>query len=214
MTGSLVPTPGPTPGSLTPTPGTTSSPLVPPYFAESAEKVAITDAGNYYSSTNVEGALQEAGASIANQVSKTYLGTGVYAALGQAANGQNGIAVYDGNGNLRVGAGSISVKFGVVSTDAILMPVGTTAQRPTGATGLIRYNSDLVSFEGYNGSTWGSIGGGAVGGGTDHAFYENDATITQSYTITASKNAMTAGPVSINSGATVTVPSGSTWTIV
>jgi hypothetical protein len=54
---------------------------------------------------------------------------------------------------------------------------------------------------------------GAVGGGTDKAFYENDLTITTSYTIT-NKNAGTFGPVTINSGATITVGSGSTWTIV
>lgn len=78
-----------------------------------------------------------------------------------------------------------------------------------------------------NGSTWtydsattswvsanASGGGGATGGGTDKAFYENDITITTSYTLTTNKNALTAGPVTINSGATVTVPSGQTWTIV
>ena len=56
--------------------------------------------------------------------------------------------------------------------------------------------------------------GGAVGGGSDKAFYENDITITTNYTITSSKNAMTAGPVTINSGVTVTVPSGSVWSII
>lgn len=45
-------------------------------------------------------------------------------------------------------------------------------------------------------------------------FYENDITLTSNYTITTSKNAGTFGPVTINSGVTVTVPSGSTWTIV
>ena len=57
-------------------------------------------------------------------------------------------------------------------------------------------------------------GTGATGGGTDAVFYENDVTVTTSYTITSNKNAMTAGPVTINSGVTVTVPSGSVWTVV
>jgi hypothetical protein len=56
--------------------------------------------------------------------------------------------------------------------------------------------------------------GGAVGGGTDKVFYENDITITTSYTIGTNKNAMTAGPITINSGVTVTVPSGSVWSII
>lgn len=55
---------------------------------------------------------------------------------------------------------------------------------------------------------------GATGAGGDKVFYENDTTVTTSYTITSGKNAVTAGPVTINSGVTVTVPSGSSWTIV
>jgi len=64
------------------------------------------------------------------------------------------------------------------------------------------------------GLVWVKATAGATGGGNDQAFYENDITITTSYTITAGKNAMTAGPVTVNTGATVTVPSGSTWTVV
>jgi hypothetical protein len=56
--------------------------------------------------------------------------------------------------------------------------------------------------------------GGATGGGTDAVFYENDQTVTTNYTITSSKNAMTAGPVTIDGGVTVTIPSGSVWTVV
>lgn len=58
------------------------------------------------------------------------------------------------------------------------------------------------------------VGGGATGGGANKAFYENDKTITANYTITTGKNAMTAGPISINNGVTVTIPDGSTWTVV
>ena len=52
------------------------------------------------------------------------------------------------------------------------------------------------------------------GGGTDKIFYENDNVVTTDYTITSGKNAMTAGPITINSGVTVTIPSGSEWSIV
>ena len=61
--------------------------------------------------------------------------------------------------------------------------------------------------------SWGTAGG-AAGGGTDDVFYENSQTVTTNYTISTNKNAMTAGPVTINSGVTVTVPSGSSWVIV
>ena len=59
-----------------------------------------------------------------------------------------------------------------------------------------------------------SVGGGAVGGGNDQVFYENDQTVTQDYTITAGKNAMSAGPVTVQSGVVVTVGSGQSWTVV
>jgi hypothetical protein len=68
-----------------------------------------------------------------------------------------------------------------------------------------------------DGSTWrtlGLSGGGASGGGVDQIFYENSNTITTSYTLTTNNNAMSAGPLTVASGVTVTVPTGSTWTIV
>lgn len=100
------------------------------------------------------------------------------------------------------------------ATGASNVPAGTTAQRPTAATGLFRFNTTLNKFEGYNGTAWGSVGGGATGTGTDDIFIENGQAVTADYTITAGKNAGTFGPVTINSGVTVTVPSGSVWTVV
>jgi hypothetical protein len=83
-------------------------------------------------------------------------------------------------------------------TGSLGTPAGTTAQR-TG-TG-IRYNTTLSRYEGYdiNASTWSTIGGGATGGGANQVFYENDQNITASYSISANKNAMTTGPVTITS---------------
>ena len=100
------------------------------------------------------------------------------------------------------------------TTGSAKLPVGTTAQRDgSPASGMIRYNTTTSSFEGY-GSAWGAIGGGATGGGTDGWALEHDNTVTTSYSISTGKNVVSAGPLTINSGATVTVPSGSTWVIV
>lgn len=68
----------------------------------------------------------------------------------------------------------------------------------------------------WNGLSWVSVNpsSGASGSGPDRIFWENDQVITQSYTITANKNAITAGNVTINSGVIVTVPSGGRWVIV
>ena len=82
------------------------------------------------------------------------------------------------------------------------------------ATGMIRFNSTLTTFEGYNGSTWGSIGGGATGGGADAVFNLNSQTITTSYSIPSGKNANSVGPLTINAGVSVTIPAGSRWVIL
>ena len=100
-------------------------------------------------------------------------------------------------------------------TGQLDLPAGTTAERSGSPnSGMIRFNTTLSTFEGYNGTAWGSIGGGATGGGSDDVFYENGQTVTTNYTLTTNKNAVSAGPITINSGVTVTVPSGATWVVV
>ncbi len=101
------------------------------------------------------------------------------------------------------------------TTTALELPDGTTAQRPgSPVNGMIRYNTTLNQFEGYKASAWGAIGGGATGGSSDDIFYENGQTVTTNYTLSTGKNAMSAGPITINSGVTVTVPSGASWVVV
>jgi hypothetical protein len=185
------------------------------------------------------------------------------------------------NNRIGIGTASPAVSLHVNSTNAIRIPVGTTAQRPdaaftasisgttmtvtavasgalavgqtvngtgvtanttitglgtgTGSTGTytvsasqtvssssltssrvgyIRYNSSNNEFEGYNGTVWGQLGGGATGGGNDKVFVENSQTITTNYTITSGKSAMSTGEITVNSGVTVTLPTGSRWVIL
>ena len=101
-------------------------------------------------------------------------------------------------------------------TNSLNLPVGTTAQRDgSPAVGMFRYNSTLNVFEGYKNTGWGEIGGGAVatGGGTDEVFVETDQNVTTNYTLTANKHAHTVSPT-INSGVTITVPSGAILVIL
>jgi len=100
------------------------------------------------------------------------------------------------------------------STGFILLPAGTTAQRPTPSNGYIRYNTTYNQFEGYANGSWGNIGGGATGAGGDQVFVENSKIVTASYTITTGKCASSVGPITINSGVSVTVPSGSRWVVL
>ena len=151
------------------------------------------------------------------------------------------------------------------ATGAAVIPAGdNSTDRPAGVAGYLRFNTTDVTFEGYDGTAWGPIGGGggfevsttppaspddgatywdseeanayiyyndgsssqwvplvpstppkaAAGGGTDEVFFENDNAVTTNYTLQTGKNAMSAGPITINSGVTVTVPSGQSWVIV
>jgi hypothetical protein len=103
----------------------------------------------------------------------------------------------------------------MTGTGFLLIPKGTTAQRPAvPVDGEMRYNTDNSQFEGYSGGVWGQLGGGATGAGGDQVFVENGVTVTASYTLTTNKNAESVGPITINATKTVTIPSGQRWVIL
>lgn len=67
----------------------------------------------------------------------------------------------------------------------------------------------------YDGTNWVLAGGGGGGGAeAGGAIYENTQTISANYTITTGKNGFSVGPMTIASGVTVTVPSGSRYVIM
>lgn len=99
-------------------------------------------------------------------------------------------------------------------TGAAKLNVGTTGQRPTAVTGMVRYNSTTGKFEGYGATAWGALGGGATGGGADQVFVENGQIVTTNYTLSTGFNAMSVGPITVNSGVSVSVPSGARWVIL
>lgn len=73
--------------------------------------------------------------------------------------------VFFPNGNVGIGESNPLVKLKVTGTDAIGFPSGTTAQRPTGVAGYLRWNTDSVRFEGYDGTKWVSLlPGSAISG--------------------------------------------------
>ncbi len=119
--------------------------------------------------------------------------------------------IADGGG---VTSADLASNMVLTGTDSITLPKGTTAQRGTSADGKFRFNTTLNQFEGYSNSAWGAVGGGATGGGSDQVFIENDQTVTTNYTISTNKNAVSAGTLTVNSGVTVTVPSGARWVVV
>lgn len=71
---------------------------------------------------------------------------------------ENTISSTDANGNIVLdpnGTGYVSI----TGTNGLIIPVGTINQRAPSVQGAIRFNTDTSSFEGYSGSTWGSLGG-------------------------------------------------------
>ena len=96
------------------------------------------------------------------------------------------------------------------------IPSGTSAERPSASVraGMIRYNTTLDTYEGYDGSEWGPLGGGATGSGTDRVFVLNEQTVNTTYTIPDEMNATSCGPITIVDAAEVIIGDGENWSIV
>ena len=123
------------------------------------------------------------------------------------------ITANNANANGSITAAKLDIK-SANGVGAVILPAGTTAQRPSGTSGSIRYNTTTGQFEGYTSTDWGSIGGGATGGGNDTVFFLNANTVTANYTIATGYNALSAGPITINSGVTVNIANGANWVVV
>jgi hypothetical protein len=127
----------------------------------------------------------------------------------------NTVPIANGGTGANSAVGAL-VDLGVLTslTGSEVIPTGTTAQRDSAPlAGYFRFNTDIAQWEGYNGSTWTSVGGGATGGGGDQVFVENSVTVTTNYTFPVGKNAASVGPITINTGVSVTVPNGQRWVI-
>jgi hypothetical protein len=202
----------------------TGAAWVAAYVPGVASSIGFTPYGSI-SSTNVQSALEEIDNEkvvVTDSVTSTSVVFAATANSAKMAYDRGSLGVTDAaaaqataNAALPKAGGTITGNVDNTATGYFDLPSGTTAQRPASPnSGWARFNTDTVQFEGYTGTLWSSIGGGAKGGGSDSVFFENDQTVTTNYTLTTNKNAVTAGPVTVNSGVTVTVPSGSSWVVV
>lgn len=107
------------------------------------------------------------------------------------------------------------------ATSAALLPVGDSSERPsTPLPGQTRYNNETNEFEGYNGAAtaWQYFSSMPTGpqvpsGSVDKVFYQNGIVINEDYTTSVTANSMSAGPIALATGVTVTIPAGSSWVI-
>ena len=144
------------------------------------------------------------------------------------------------------------------ATSAVLLAKGTTGERPSPTSGMLRFNTTTTEFEGYNGTAWSSVGGAALSNDTSTAtnvfplfanattgtastlftgnaflLYKpstgelqarvpvasngivvNSQSVATSYTIATGYSGTSAGPITIASGQSVTVSSGSRWVVL
>ena len=127
---------------------------------------------------------------------------------GQIRFNNNVFQVYNQGGN--------NIAFEIVPGSKTKLFFGTSNKLETANTGVVVTGvMTATSFSG-DGSSLSNLPAGAPVGGasTNTVFFENDKAVAVNYQITSTKNAMSAGPISINAGIAVTVPSGCSWTIV
>ena len=129
-----------------------------------------------------------------------------------------------GTGNLRLRSGTLEItNLASNKTSAVFSSGGGQTLNYNNSTKFVTTNTGAIvtgvltatSFSG-DGSSLSNLPAGAPVGGasTNTVFFENDTAVAVNYQITSGKNAMSAGPIAINAGIAVTVPSGSSWTIV
>ena len=129
-----------------------------------------------------------------------------------------------GTGNLRLRSGTLEItNLASNKTSAVFSSGGGQTLNFNNSTKFVTTNTGAIvtgvltatSFSG-DGSSLSNLPAGAPVGGasTNTVFFENDKAVAVNYQITSTKNAMSAGPLQINAGIAVTVPSGSSWTIV
>lgn len=157
--------------------------------------------------------------------SRTNLGLGTaattastdYATAAQGSLADSATQPGDNVSTLTNDSGYLTSTTGVTKTAATgsaVLPSGTDGDRDgSPSAGYLRFNTTSTSFEGYDGSAWGAIGGGG-GASAGGVIYENSTSISEDYTLTTGSNGFSVGPITIDAGFSVTVPSGQRWVVL
>jgi hypothetical protein len=114
--------------------------------------------------------------------------------------------------SIGAGGGGAVVRF--QDDEPIAIRPGELWVESDGTSSLINANDYLTKVDASAAYATKAEAGGLRGGGTDKVFFENDQIVTTNYTITTNKNALSAGPIEIDSGVEVEIPANSVWTIV
>lgn len=187
-----------------------------------------------------EAATSASNAAAAARTSISVTGAGTYDSTTGVINIQGGVTSVAGRtgavtlSKTDVGLASVENKssatiLGELTSANVTTALGFTPYNATNPNGYITAASSItgnaatatklatarnINGVAFDGTVDVTIPGGAKGGGTNAVFFENDQSVTANYTLTTGKNAMTAGPITINNGVVVTIPAGSVWTVV
>lgn len=146
-------------------------------FTNSIERLSVTNSGNLgIGVTNPSAKLQVIGD---GNISTNLTVGGTLGITGLSTlstlNVSGATNLVTSSGNVGIGTNAPAVKLHINSTDGIIIPVGTTAQRPTASTGMLRYNTTSSTFEGYGTTAWAGLGGVIDTAGTTFISAENFA---------------------------------------
>jgi hypothetical protein len=108
---------------------------------------------------------------VANDITDSSLTSGRVTFAGAGGNLVDSANLTFDSTNTRLGVGTASpaITTALIGTDAVLIPKGDTAARPTGVSGYLRFNTQTSEFEGHNGTAWSSVGGSAISNDTSTA---------------------------------------------
>lgn len=194
--------------------------------ANTASKVVARDGNGDFSGRYINASYLNMSHSVATRSSDTvfYSSTDSYLRKNNATGMRSSLNVPTRTGGDASGTWSIAVtgNAGTATTLATSRTINgtsfngsaniTTANWGTART--ITIGSTARSVNGSGNYSWSLSDIGAARSGAGGAIVENANTITSSYTLTSNFNGMSSGPITISSGATVTVPSGASWVIV
>ena len=146
-----------------------------------------------------------------------------FSGSGAALTGIDATTIKDSGGNIKVQAQASGAVYTGIHTFSSAIDIGSnikignagvvTATSFSGALAASNLTGALPAISGANLTNLppsAPVGGAS----TNSVFFENDKAVAVNYQITSTKNAMSAGPIAINAGIAVTVPSGCAWTIV
>lgn len=150
---------------------------------DAAISAAAAAASATSASNSAIGASNSAAAAATSATNSSNSATGSSASATNSANSASAASTSASNAAASAASAAAANIFSTGNLSLKVPSTPTASRDAAPSAGFFHYNPDLKKFEGYNGSAWGSVGGGAAGGGQDVIFQENSRYMTTNYTL-------------------------------